>query len=169
MNIRKVEKKDSAQLIDLFKSLDSETEFMLLEAGERSTSISEQEQIINDFQSSPSKLMRVFESSENNTINGFLVAVGGTSNRNRHSLYCVLGIRQNYTGNGVGLKLLLEMESWAKSNQFHRLELTVMEHNSRAISLYKSFGFEVEGLKKNSLKVNGKYVNELYMSKLIYA
>ena len=113
--------------------------------------------------------MLVFESGENNTINGFLVAVGGTLNRNKHSLYCVLGIRQNYTGNGVGLKLLLEMESWAKSNQFHRLELTVMEHNSRAISLYKSFGFEVEGLKKNSLKVNGQYVNEHYMSKLIYA
>ncbi len=168
MNIRKVEKKDSAQLIELLESLDSETEFMLFEVGERSLSISEQERIINDFQNSSSKLMLVLESDES-TINGFLVAVGGTANRNKHSLYCVLGIRQSYTGNGAGFKLLLEMESWAKSNQFHRLELTVMEHNKRAISLYESLGFEVEGLKKNALKVNGQYVNEYYMSKLIYA
>ena len=169
MNIRNVEKKDSAQLIELFELLDSETEFMLFEAGERSISKPEQERIIKEFQDSSSKLMLVFESEDNNTIAGFLVAVGGTVNRNKHSLYCVLGIRQSDTGNGVGLKLLLEMEDWAKNNQFHRLELTVMEHNTRAISLYKLFGFEVEGFKKNSLKVNGQYVNEHYMSKLIYA
>ncbi|MVB59628.1 N-acetyltransferase, partial [Vibrio cholerae] len=32
-----------------------------------------------------------------------------------------------------------------------------------------SCGFEVEGLKRHSLVVDGEYVNELYMSKLLTA
>jgi RimJ/RimL family protein N-acetyltransferase len=57
--------------------------------------------------------------------------------------------------------------SWARERGFHRLELTVMTHNERAIRLYKKMGFEVEGVKKHSLFVNGEYVDEYYMAKLI--
>ena len=59
------------------------------------------------------------------------------------------------------------LESWAMENNCHRLELTVMSHNERAVALYTKCGFEREGVKRDSLFVNGKYVNEYYMSKLI--
>lgn len=59
------------------------------------------------------------------------------------------------------------MIQWAKKSQLHRLELTVIEHNEQAVHLYKKMGFEVEGVKRNSLLIDGQYVNELYMAKLL--
>uniref|UniRef100_UPI0020CE6181 GNAT family N-acetyltransferase n=1 Tax=Vibrio cholerae TaxID=666 RepID=UPI0020CE6181 len=49
---------------------------------------------------------------------------------------------------------------WAISHGYSRLELTVMQHNERAKRLYESCGFEVEGLKRHSLVVDGEYVND---------
>jgi RimJ/RimL family protein N-acetyltransferase len=82
-------------------------------------------------------------------------------------MYIVIGILQSYSGQGIGAKLFERLEQWAREEEFHRLELTVMTHNHRAIGLYNKMGFKVEGVKKHSLFVNGEYVDEYYMSKLI--
>lgn len=49
------------------------------------------------------------------------------------------------TGRGVGTGLLAEAKRWAAAHGVHRLELTVMAHNHRAIGLYERMGFSVEG------------------------
>jgi len=59
------------------------------------------------------------------------------------------------------------LESWALDNNIHRLELTVVAQNESAISLYKKLGFEIEGTKRDSLLIDGIFVNEYYMSKLL--
>ena len=38
-----------------------------------------------------------------------------------------------------------------------------MKHNVRAIGLYQKFGFEIEGMKKDSLLIDGQYVDEYLM------
>ena len=40
---------------------------------------------------------------------------------------------------------------WAKQQQLHRLELTVIEHNHQAIHLYRKMSFKEEGIKRDSL------------------
>jgi RimJ/RimL family protein N-acetyltransferase len=40
-----------------------------------------------------------------------------------------------------------------------------MVHNERAIALYKKMGFEIEGTKKRSMRIDGQYVDEYYMAK----
>jgi len=45
----------------------------------------------------------------------------------------------------------------------------VQVHNIRAIALYENCGFEREGLKRHSLRIDGTYVDEYYMSKLLAA
>jgi len=62
---------------------------------------------------------------------------------------------------------LLELERWAKKNNLHRLELTVMAHNEAALALYKKMGFEIEGRKKHTLFINGSFVDEYCMAKLL--
>ncbi|WP_299022608.1 GNAT family N-acetyltransferase [uncultured Photobacterium sp.] len=165
--IRKVEIEDADHLLALMYRLDEETKFMLLEPGERKTTVKEQVEIISSFIGSDSKQMFVAEA--NNEIVGFIVGIGNTANRNKHSIYCVIGIQQSYCGKGIGKKLLSHIEKWAKGHDFTRIELTVMEHNEHAKQLYLSQGFEVEGTKRNSLFVDGAYVNEYYMSKLLAA
>jgi RimJ/RimL family protein N-acetyltransferase len=41
-----------------------------------------------------------------------------------------------------------------------------MYPNTSAKHLYEKNGFNVEGIKKNSMIVDGKYVDEYYMAKL---
>ena len=140
---------------------------MLLEPDERKTTVEEQEEIIQRFRSSPSKLMLIAVDEHGGEMMGFTLGVGNELRRNKHTLYCVIGVLQQYAGNGVGRNLLQNLEEWAIEAGFHRLELTVMEHNERAKRLYQSLGFQSEGLRRDSLKIDVKFINEIYMSKLI--
>ena len=42
---------------------------------------------------------------------------------------------------------------------FHRTLLTVRENNTSAVELYKKVGFEVEGLQRAAVQVDGMYEN----------
>jgi RimJ/RimL family protein N-acetyltransferase len=42
-----------------------------------------------------------------------------------------------------------------------------MIHNEAAIALYKKIDFEIEGRKQHSLVINGSYVDEYCMAKLL--
>ncbi len=42
-----------------------------------------------------------------------------------------------------------------------------MAHNARAIRVYERHGFQVEGRRRQCLLVDGRYVDELYMAKLL--
>jgi len=57
-----------------------------------------------------------------------------------------------------------ECINWCKEQGVEQLELEVVTQNSRAISMYKSFGFEIYGTKKHALKYeNGTYADEYFM------
>ncbi|ELA8351674.1 MULTISPECIES: GNAT family N-acetyltransferase [Vibrio] len=166
MQIREVRPSDAQSVLELMYQLDRESKFMMLEEGERTTTLEQQVQILESFTESNSKVMFVISNEQE--VCGFAVGIGNTANRNRHSMYCVMGIRQSASGCGYGKQLLDKLEIWALEHEFTRLELTVMCHNVRAFNLYRKHGFEVEGTKRNSLKVDGKYINEFYMSKLLH-
>jgi RimJ/RimL family protein N-acetyltransferase len=74
-----------------------------------------------------------------------LAAYGGRCKRNRHSVYLITGILQAFTSQGIGTRLFVELEKWARENNIHRLELTVLVHNEAALALYRKMGFEIEG------------------------
>lgn len=97
---------------------------------------------------------------------GFIGAYGGGYRRNRHEVYIVIGIQQAFTGQGLGRLLFETVEAWGAQHDIHRYKLTVMCHNSRAVRLYQKLGYQIEGLKKDSLLVNGHYVDEYYMAKI---
>ena len=59
------------------------------------------------------------------------------------------------------------LDEWALSNEITRLELTVAAENINAVNLYTKMGFIKEGIKKNSLIIDGKYMDEFYMSKIL--
>ena len=164
MLIRQTRAGDGPELIKLMTKLDEETKFMMLEPGERQTTLEAQEQTIESFRRSTSKVMLVAE--DNEQLVGFVVGIGKTANRNKHSMYCVIGIVQAAAGMGLGSELMAELENWARAHGFTRLELTVMTDNEPAKRLYAARGFEIEGTKRRSLLVDGQYVDELYMSKL---
>jgi RimJ/RimL family protein N-acetyltransferase len=165
MNIREIKESDSEQFLLLGNALDEETQFMRLEPGERTMTSEEQMQQIRNILSQDNQMIFVVE-HENHLV-GFLGALGGNHRRNHHSAHIVIGIRKKFAGQGIGKQFFEALEKWAITHNLHRLELTVVAHNERALHLYKKMGFKTEGIKQDSLLVNANYVNEYYMARIL--
>ena len=165
IDIREIREDDAATLFNLLARVDEETQFMLLEPGERKITIEDQRERIKTILSRNNQT--IFVAENDNDLIGYLAAIGGEFKRNRHRAHIVIGILQAFINKKIGTKLFAELEKWTRQHAVHRLELTVMTHNERAIRLYKKMGFETEGTKKHSLLIKGSYVDEYYMAKLI--
>ena len=63
-------------------------------------------------------------------------------------------------------KLFSELDTWAIENKITRLELSVICSNTIAKHLYEKNGFKVEGIKKNTMIIDSKYVDEFFMAKI---
>lgn len=164
--IRTIRPEDAEKYLALLHQLDRETRFLLLEPGERQTTAEETRTWIESIQRRDHST--VFVAERGGELVGFLQANGRELRRVRHSLYLVVAIRQGYVGQGIGTRLFIAVEAWARERRIHRLHLSVMAHNERAIALYKKMGFLIEGLHRHALVVDGEYVDEYAMAKLLY-
>lgn len=165
VTFRKLVPEDAEVLLTLQHQLDVESSYMLLEPDERHSGLKQVREMIENFVNADSSVL-IGAEVEGNLV-GFLSLRGGTVRRNQHSAYIVVGILNEYQGVGIGTALFREMDAWASSHQIIRLELTVMTHNHRALALYTKCGFSIEGTRVKSLKVDGQWVDEFYMGKII--
>lgn len=83
-----------------------------------------------------------------------------------HSGTLGIGILAPYRGQGIGGKLIHTALNRAKLIGLTRIELSVRENNKPAITLYKKFGFVVEGLHKNAVRIGTEYENHISMALL---
>ena len=166
MIIREARLEDAQQLANLIQQVENESEFMLFEPGERKLTPEKQRIMIENI--SKQKNSTIFVAEDHEKLVGYLMVFGGNAKRTRHSAYLVIGILKEYRGKGIGTKLFRKLESCARERNIHRLELTVMTQNQAGIALYKKMGFEIEGTKKHSLLVNGRFMDEYYMAKILY-
>lgn len=164
MIIRDIKIEDAEQFLSMMLALDNETKMMMLEPGERISDLKSIESMIKN-RLDHSNFFMIAE--HNNELIGFMTADRGQYNRIKHTAYIVIGIRENYRGLGIGTKFFEELNKWALKNSITRLELTVVTSNQPALQLYQKCGFTIEGTKKNSMIVDGTYVDEYYMAKLL--
>jgi RimJ/RimL family protein N-acetyltransferase len=156
---------DAAALLRLKHRLDRETSFMLLETGERDTSVQAVADELGAATRAGNSAVIVAESGDE--LVGYVELTGGAFRRNRTTAYLVIGVLAEASGQGVGTGLLAEAKRWAASGGLHRLELTVMAHNHRAVGLYERMGFSVEGRRSQCLVIDGRFVDELYMATIL--
>lgn len=167
IQVRRASELDAERFLDLWDALDSETEFMLFEPGERKATLDSQKSRLANAVDSDYVQIYVLEDIDEGLLAGFCAGRRNANFRDKHTLQIVIGIRQIYTGKKWGQKLLTELEQWAKSVDVSRLELTVMVNNNNAITLYKNLGYEIEGTKKNCVVLRSGFVDEHLMAKLI--
>lgn len=163
MEIRKIQMKDADNYLSMLLNLDNETKFMMFEPGERSTDINIAKNII---EKSVNGDNLVLVAIDNEDIIGFLSVQRGVVKRIKRTAYVIVGIREKFRGKGIGSKLFSELDIWARENGITRLELSVICSNTVAKHLYEKNGFEIEGIKKNTMVIDGKYVDEFSMAKL---
>lgn len=165
MLIRHITRDDAARYLALRKLLDEETVFRLCEPGENRATLADQEAAIERVLASSNSTIILAE--DHGELVGYLAAGGRPEARIRHVTHISLAIRQSHVGRGIGTRFFAELERWARRTGLHRLELSVMVNNPGAIALYRKMGFFEEGLKRHSMKVDGEYIDELYMAKLL--
>lgn len=162
MEIRAAQPTDARALLDLQHALDRESRFMLLEPGERPDDV-------DGLAHRLATLGRSFLllAIDDATAAGYVEVSVLDAARARRTGYVVMGVRADYGGRGVGGALLQAARAGAVDRELHRLELTVMAHNRRALNLYVAQGFQVEGLRRNALEIDGVPVDEYYMGALL--
>ena len=162
--IRKANDRDTTQILAVMKDAE-QSGFMLYAPDERNMAPASLSKLINSInQTSTSGF---FIAQHEDEIVGYLLLKAESLSRTSHRAQIAVGVHSKSRGKGVGTALFDQMIHWAKQAQLHRLELTVIEHNEQAVHLYKKMGFKIEGIKRNSLLIDGQYVNELYMAKLL--
>jgi ribosomal protein S18 acetylase RimI-like enzyme len=75
-----------------------------------------------------------------------------------------IGLLPEFRGQGIGRRLMQTTIDAAWQCGITRIELTVRAHNANAIALYKSLGFEIEGLQRNAVRIDGQYQNVYAMA-----
>ena len=165
MLVRTAKESDAEGALELLLRLDEQTRFMMYEPGERPTSVGRQAEILRTLLASDNSTFLLAE--EGGRPVGFLEATGGAFQRNRHVVHLVIGVLEEHAGGGIGSALMAEAERWARERGIRRLELTVQTHNRTARVLYEKMGFAVEGTRKDALRVEGSYVDEYCMAKLL--
>ena len=78
-----------------------------------------------------------------------------------------LSVLEKYTGQGLGTILLKELEKWAIKKKVHRIRATVRHNNKRGLGLYLKFGYQIEGIAKETAFFDNQWQHEYYIAKII--
>jgi len=156
---------DALALFRFGELLLAESSYFLRAPGERARSVEEMRAIIEHFCAQPHYLL--LSVWQGGTVVGEAVVSAGDFQRNRFSATIGVGVLQAHSSRGLGTSLMREMEAFARRRRLRRLELTVMAPNTRARALYGRMGYVEEGIKRDSMFVDGGFVDEVMMAKIL--
>ena len=91
----------------------------------------------------------------------------GNLQKNKHTAYVATVISNLYRSIGIGSALMDASEKIAKLKGIEKLYLSVFSLNEVAKKAYERWGFKTEAILSKQFKIEGQYVDEIYMSKWI--
>jgi RimJ/RimL family protein N-acetyltransferase len=163
--IRTAEERDANSLSELRLLIDGETENLDREKGEAYIDQLGFKEIIKEDATRVNHLFLVAE--VNDRLVGFSRCEGSKLKRTAHRVEFGVCVLREFWGHAIGKNLLHQSIIWADSANIKKMTLNVLETNAKAIQLYKSFGFEIEGvLKKDKLLSDGKYYDTVLMGRV---
>ena len=143
---------DAKNLHEFFNQIGGETNFVSFEKSEAPSEKS-CKSLLESTKEAPNYAYcikedgKIIASLTANTRNG--------RSRERHKSIFGIAVSKNHWGKGIGSLLIEKVISESKKNSISKITLKVNETNTRAIKLYKKYGFEIEGIYKNDRLVNG--------------
>lgn len=155
---------DAQLLIDYLKAVCGETRFLVKEPEEITMTPERETAFIKNQNDSENTLMLL------GFVDGKYVGncslEGKTAGRFKHRVSAGIALYQEYTGMGIGRAMLEKLIAIATEKGYEQIELEVVADNERAISLYKSMGFEIYGTFPDHMKYkDGTYADGYWMMK----
>lgn len=161
--VRIPEPYDAEGLINHMQTVDGETKFLARESDEFNITVEEEREFIKNCTNKENVRYFIAE------LDGRIIAICSVElvqNRKRflHRARMGIAVLKNYWNKGIGKIMMQECINWCKEKNVEQLELEVVTENNRAVSMYKSLGFEIYGTKPHVLKYNdGTYADEYSM------
>ncbi|AZB41791.1 GNAT family N-acetyltransferase [Bacillus sp. FJAT-42376] len=86
---------------------------------------------------------------------------------NRHVFDLAIGIHPDFQGKKVGSRLMEHLRQIAREQGVRKISLRVLSTNEKAIAFYKAIGFKEEGRLHEEFFLDGKYVDDLLLYKMV--
>lgn len=165
--IRSAVEKDADTLCSLRVQLDGETDNMDREAGEAYIDASGFQELIRMDTAKRNNLFLVAMASGD--IVGYCRCAGSELKRFSHQAEFGVCVARSFWGYGIGRELLKSSLHWADEQGIEKVTLKVLATNDKAIRLYKTSGFEIEGvLKRDRRHADGQYYDTVMMARFAH-
>lgn len=158
--IRTARAADAPVLLAYLKRVAAESDNLTFEPDETSLFTNEEE-FLETSAAAPNALALVAEAACG--IIGNLTFHCGSRPKLSRSGEFGLTVRADRWGRGVGSTLLATLLDWAPQVGIGKIHLQVESGNSRAITLYRRFGFIDEALIRHQLRIGGTYRDLIWM------
>lgn len=161
--IREAQAQDAEQLITFLNGVGKESHFLTLdEAG-----------ILMTTEQMATYLSQIYE-KDNNTyllafiedkLAGVISLTADFHERVRHIGELFIAVGKDYQGYGIGQLLMTDLLDYiVEVGIIQRLELQVQKRNTKAVHVYKKYGFEVESIRKYGARdEHGQLIDVLEM------
>lgn len=162
--IRPIQEEDAAEALAYIRKVNLETDFLLRYPEELLDSVEEERKFIQKIVKSQHNQMLVC------IVDGQIVANAQfsrfTLHKVEHRAEIAMAVVQEYWNQGIGHKLLEELEAFAHERGIEQLELEYIESNERARALYEKCGFRGIAVRPNAFKQrDGKRLGAVLMQK----
>ena len=81
-----------------------------------------------------------------------------------HTAELTVGVLEEYRGHGIGSHLLERGLEWAGANGYEKIYQSVPSTNEDAVAFLEHHGWEVEAVREDHYKIDGRYVDEVMMA-----
>lgn len=163
--IRPIETSDAREFIRLQEQIFKQSEFMHSTYTDSPLTVQQVRKKLTEGKRLGNRT--VFLCIGNGNFAGYAVVHGYKQSREKHIASISLAVKEEHQQMGIGQSLLKEVTDWAIERQITRLELKVLEHNEKALSLFQKNGFQEEGKRLNAVKLDDSFAHEYYMSKIL--
>ena len=156
---------DARALIKYLDAISYESNFLSFGPNELRLTLEQEREIIKNSSSQINHLyvLAIFDDA----IAGVLTVTGSSKTRLQHIGEMGVSVRKKHWGNKIGTTLLEFMLDWASQNPvIRKITLLVQVNNTKAIHMYKKYGFEIEGTIRRGLKIRDDFFDTYLMGKL---
>lgn len=163
---RRAREGDAEKIVDFYNYVGGETSYLSFEKDEYPMNVKEQEENIRSLEGKKASIMLLAMDGEE--IAGIATINSSAKIKARHDGELGIVVAKRYQGQGIGTELIRQLIQWAKGNGVTtRLSLDTRADNVKAVELYMKFGFVVEGCRRNSTLLDGKYYDLYVMGMML--
>lgn len=164
--IERTTEADAAELIQYLEQVAGESDFLSFGPGEVGLTVEQEAALVRRLHGEGGGLM--LKASIDGEIAALSTLVRLPRPRVRHCGSFGLSVLRKYWALGLGRALSEAIVLEARQLDFTRIELRVRHDNPRAISLYETLGFRVEGRLEGAFMVNGVAYDDLIMGLMLH-